>query len=577
MKLPPSVLRLSALSSQLSAFVLSLATTALTAQTGANIQPMFPSTQAEAAASATPPAPGPHLPAPSSGLPASPHPGYRLTADGLPIFGSQLFQGDFKDLSFTGFNPNYQVGVGDIVQIMIWGAMETALDLTVDAKGNIFIPKVGPVTVLGVRNEDLNKTITARIREVYKDNVESYAHLRSTQTVKVFVSGYVAQPGLYQGFSSDSVLFFLDRAGGIDPQRGSYLDVALKRGNTVVSRANLYDFLEKGTLPLAQFRDGDVILVEPRRHTATITGDVVNPARFEFSGDTTTLDRLLALASPKSTATSVSVRRSRGGDTRALAVTLDQAATVTLEPGDQVEVTGRNVVRNVLITYTGEHDGPASIVFPHGTRLADALQKIVATNRSDAPAIHLYRRSVAERQKALLLQSLDNLERSVLSASSSTLEEARLRQVEAETIFAFIKRAREVEPKGQIILKSLKDAETLYLEDGDTLHIPAQSNLVTIHGEVKYPNTQTHRDRDKLAKYITRAGGFTDNANEKDIIIVRTNGVIEPVGKGGGADVLPGDEIIIMPKADSKKLLFAKEITTIIYQIALGARVAIGL
>lgn len=548
-----------------------------TAQTGTGIHPLFPTTQAEAATAATPaPTPTSPLPTPGSLLPP-PHSGYRLTADGLPIFGSQLFQGDFKDLSFTGFNPNYQVGVGDIVQIMIWGAMESALDLTVDAKGNIFIPKVGPVTVLGVRNEDLNKTITARIRDVYKDNVESYAHLRSTQTVKVFVSGFVAQPGLYQGFSSDSVLFYLDRAGGIDPQRGSYLDVALKRGNEVVSRANLYDFLEKGTLPIAQFRDGDVILVEPRRHTATITGDVVNPARFEFSGENTTLDRLLTLASPKPTATSVSVRRSRGGDTRAIAVTLDQTATITLEPGDQVEVTGRNVVRNVLITYTGEHDGPASIVFPQGTRLADALQKIVATNLSDTTAVHLYRRSVAERQKTLLLQSLDNLERSVLSASSSTLEEARLRQVEAETIFAFIKRARQVEPKGQIILKSLKDAEILYLEDGDTLHIPAHSNLVTIHGEVKYPNTQTHRDRDKLSKYLTRAGGFTDNANDADIIIVRTNGVIEPVGKGRGADVLPGDEIIIMPKADSKKLLFAKEISTIIYQIALGARVVVGL
>lgn len=570
---------------RLSALLLALAAATLSAQTGPVIQPMFSGTSTASSedtgqpAPATPPAsqnPPPGHPAPVIPAP-QPHPGYRLTADGLPIFGSQLFQGDFKELSFTGFNPDYQVGVGDVVQIMVWGAMESALNLTVDAKGNIFIPKVGPVTVLGVRNEDLNKTITARIREVYKDNVESYANLRSTQTVKVFVSGYVAQPGLYQGFSSDSVLFFLDRAGGIDPQRGSYLNIALMRGKQVVSRANLYDFLEKGTLPLAQFRDGDVILVEARRHTATVTGDVVNPARFEFTGDTTTLDSILALASPKATATSVSVRRSRGGNTQAIAVPLDQAATVSLEPGDHVEITGRNVVRNVLITYTGEHDGPANQVFPHGTRLSEALKQIVATNLSDTASVQIYRRSVAERQKALLMQSLDNLERSVLSAASSSLEEAQLRQVEAETIFAFIKRAREVAPKGQIILKNLKDGESLYLEDGDTIHIPAHSNLVTIHGEVKYPNTQTHRDRDKLAKYIIRAGGFTENANEKDIIIVRTNGVIEPVGKGRGADVLPGDEIIIMPEADSKKLLFAKEISTIIYQIALGARVVVGL
>lgn len=552
---------------------LGVAASLLNAQPGPAIQPMFPTTRALVA---TEPAPTPSAPALPPPLPVA-HPGYRLTADGLPIFGSQLFQGDFKDTSFTGFNPNYQIGVGDTVQIMVWGAMDSALDLTVDAKGNIFIPKVGPVTVLGIRNEDLNKLITARIREVYKDNVESYANLRSTQTVKVFISGYVTKPGLYAGYASDSVLFFLDRAGGIDPQRGSYLNIALLRGSEVVARTNLYDFLEKGVLPPTQFRDGDVILVEPRNHTATVTGNVINPARFEFIGTITTLDRLLALASPNSEATSVSVRSSRGGNAQTQVVALDQAATITLEPGDHVEVTGRNVTRNLLVTFTGEHDGVPSIVFPQGTRLADALKRIVPTSLSDPASVQIFRRSVADRQRALLLQSLDNLERSVLSASSVSLEEARLRQVEAETIFAFIKRAREVQPKGQIMLKSLKDAETLFLEDGDTLHIPAISNLVTIHGEVKYPNTQTHRGSDSLARYVTRAGGFTDNANKAEIIIIRTNGVIDPVGKGRGADILPGDEVIVMPKADTKNLLFAKEISTIIYQIALGARVVVGL
>jgi protein involved in polysaccharide export with SLBB domain len=460
---------------------------------------------------------------------------------------------------------------------MIWGAMESALDLTVDAKGNIFIPKVGPVAVASVRNDELNKVITARIRQVYKDNVESYAHLRSTQTVKVFVSGFVAQPGLYQGFSSDSVLFFLDRAGGIDPERGSYLNVALLRGNEVVSRANLYDFLSKGTLPLTQFRDGDVILVEPRSHTTAVTGEVVNPGRFEFLGETTSLESVLTLASPKSGSTSVSVRRARGGNAQAIAVALDQASTVTLEPGDQVEVVGRNVSRNVLISFTGEHDGPANIVFPHGTLLGEALKRIVPTQFSDQKSVQIFRRTVAERQKMLLMQSLDNLERSVLSASSVSLEEAQLRQVEVETIFAFIRRAREVEPKGQIVLESLKNAETLPLEDGDTIHIPALSNLVTVHGEVKYPNTQTYREGDSLKAYVKRAGGLSDNADKSEIIVMRPNGVIDSVGSGRGADIGPGDEIIVMPKADSKKLLFAKEISTIIYQIALGARVVIGL
>jgi protein involved in polysaccharide export with SLBB domain len=182
---------------------------------------------------------------------------YELTDDGLPIFGSQLFQGDFADLSFGGFNPDYQIALGDQIQVLIWGAMSEELKLRVDAKGNVFIPRVGPVHVLGVRNADLNQIIQRKIEQVYKENVESYASLSSTQTVKVFVSGFVNRPGLYQGFASDSVLYYIDRAGGVDPERGSYLQVSVVRGDEVIKVIDLYRFLESGRMPLTQFRDGD--------------------------------------------------------------------------------------------------------------------------------------------------------------------------------------------------------------------------------------------------------------------------------------------------------------------------------
>lgn len=503
--------------------------------------------------------------------------GFRMTDSGLPIFGSQLFQGDFRDLSFSGFNPQYQIGIGDSIQLMIWGALEEALDLTVDARGNIFIPRVGPVRVQGVRNDELNNLIAARIREVFRDNVESYANLLSTQTVKVFVSGFVEKPGLYQGFASDSPLFFLDQAGGIDPRRGSYLHVSLIREGQPIQRIDLYRFLKEGVLPLIQFRDGDVILVGPRSHTITIAGDVVNPGRFEFEGNQVSLSRMLGFASPTPRATAVSVRRARDGSASAIVVPLQEIASIDLQPGDHVEVSGRNITRDLLIRVSGEHEGVEHIVLPQGARLADALAQIKASPLSDTEAIQIFRRSVAQRQGELLRQSLDNLERSVLGATSSTLEEARLRQVEAETILSFIERARRVEPRGQIILEDLSSAASLLLEDGDLIHVPAVSQLVNVHGEVKYPNTQTYRPRETLARYIDRAGGFTGMANTRELIIIRNNGQIETVSRRSNPRIAPGDEILVLPEPDQKRLLFAREITTIIYQLALGARVVVGL
>ena len=505
------------------------------------------------------------------------HRGYSYTKDGLPIFGSQLFQGDFKDVSFNGFNPDYQIGIGDAIHLMIWGALESSLELKVDAQGNIFLPKVGPITVLGVRNADINKVINERIRQTYKENVDAYANLRSTQTVKVFASGSVMKPGLYQGFASDSVLYFLDRAGGIDPERGSYLNVSVLRGGKPVSTVSLYDFLEKGTLPITQFRDGDVILVGPRGNTITFQGEVNNSGRFEFTGPKAPLDHLLALASPKAGATSLSVRRAQGGYSQALTFPLGEASTHQVEPGDLVEVTSHNVPKTILVTIAGEHEGPQNIVLPYGAVLAQGIDKIVPSPRSDLGSLQVFRKSVADRQKALLNQSLDNLERNILNAQSSSLEEAKLRQTESEMILAFIKRARDVQPKGQVLLESVSKADQLRLEDGDILYIPSQSSLVTVYGEVKFPNTQTYRNRDTVDKYIGRAGGFTPTANEKELIIIRPNGAIDSIGKGHGVALEPGDEIIVLPKPDKKGFLFAKDISTILYQIAIAARVVIGL
>ncbi len=529
--------------------------------------PMLPQTPTTAGASV---APGP---TPQT----QKNKGFCYTGDGLPIFGSQLFQGDFKNLSFNGFNPDYQVGVGDVIQVMFWGALENNLELTVDAQGNIFLPKVGPVPVLGVRNADLNKLLNDRIRKVYTENVEGYANLRSTQTVKVFTSGFVNKPGLYQGCASDSVLYFLDRAGGIDPERGSYLNVSILRRGQSIAVVNLYDFLEKGTLPITQFRDGDVILVGPRSHTLVIQGDVINSGRFEFTGEQAPLGHLLSLASPKAESTNVNIRRSRGGSAQAIAFPLQDATNNQVEPGDIVEVTNHNVPKTILVSVAGEYEGSQNLVLPYGAVLGQALDKITPSPRSNMGALQVFRRSVANRQKVLLQQSLDNLERNVYNAQSSSLEEAKLRQVEAEMILAFIKRARTVEPKGQVLLESPAKADQLQLEDGDVLYIPTQSSLVNVNGEVRFPNTQTYRPRDSVGDYIDRAGGFTASADIKELIVIRTNGAIDTVGKGHGANLKPGDEIIVLPKPDKKGLLFAKDISTIIYQIAIATRVVIGL
>ena len=213
-------------------------------------------------------------------------------------FGANLFTGAFARQGASQFNPDYAVSIGDKIQVRMWGAFEFDAPLTVDPKGNIFLPHAGPVQVLGVRNQDLQRMVEAAIAKAFRANVNSYASLAAAQPVRIFVGGNVHRPGLYSGTSMDGLLHYLDQAGGIDPARGSFLGVEVKRGQQVRTTANLYDFLLNGSMPMIQLSDGDVIFVAPRQNTVKVSGLAENTKRFEFADGASTVADMAKVAKP---------------------------------------------------------------------------------------------------------------------------------------------------------------------------------------------------------------------------------------------------------------------------------------
>ena len=61
-------------------------------------------------------------PGPLPGNPLSPLPPDPFTSLRPIVFGSQIFTGRFGAEAFSGFNPDYQIAVGDRVTIRLWGA-----------------------------------------------------------------------------------------------------------------------------------------------------------------------------------------------------------------------------------------------------------------------------------------------------------------------------------------------------------------------------------------------------------------------------------------------------------------------
>src|SRR5690606_4668552 len=143
-------------------------------------------------------------------------------------------------------------------------------------------PGIGPVHLEGVRNADLTATVRAAIGRVYRGQFGVYTNLLTASPVAVFVTGGVRRPGRYAGIPSDSVLFFIDQAGGIDPVSGSFRQIRVMRQAQGIAEIDLYEFLLDGRIPSPQFTDGDVILVERRGPTVQVDRPDAAPVLIEL-------------------------------------------------------------------------------------------------------------------------------------------------------------------------------------------------------------------------------------------------------------------------------------------------------
>ena len=504
------------------------------------------------------------------------------TATVRPVFGQNLFDG-FREAEFKGFNPDYKIAIGDNINLQMWGAYEVAVELTVDAQGNVFIPQVGPVQLQGVANKDLNKIVEKKVRSVYQNNVNLYASLNATQPVKIFVTGFVQSPGLYGGFSSDSILAFLAKSGGIRPESGSYLNVELKRGNETRACFNLYDFLLTGSIEQVQLQDGDTLVVNTRQGVAAFSGLVENPVQIEFQGGEIALEDTLKMVGVMPEATHVRIARNQLAKRNVEYLPLSEVQEVTISSGDEVTVVSDKMPGTISVTVEGEHSGQAIYILPYGSTINDLMARLQPNERSNLQAMQLFREEVAERQKAMLEVQLSQLEQTALSARSKSVGEARLRQSDAESILQFVARARQVDPRGQVLLGQNENRQDVMLKNNDRLVIPSRTVLVQVHGEVMFPNAMVFDDSKAINDYVNASGGYSQKADQSRVLVLHRDGSISRIEYKNGwfssglakYDVQPGDEILVMPQIDPKTMQYTSDIMQVIYQVAMSAAVVL--
>lgn len=491
-----------------------------------------------------------------------------------PPFGANLFSGKFSAQQNNGLDPNYIITPGDTVSLHIWGAIQADETTSVDAQGNIFLPEIGAVKVAGSPASNLPNLVRGKLRSVYKDGVDVYVNLVTATPINVFVTGYVKNPGQYAGMQTDSVLSFLHKSGGILENQGSYRDIRIMRNSRPIGSVDLYAFLRWGQLPQISFQSGDTILVNQQKSTINVAGDARGSYRFELKEPSGLGRELITMARPNPSVTNVALTGSRNRVPWSVYLGLGKFSTTVLRDGDSVRFTTDATPNTMDISVEGSHLGNSFFAAKKGTRLRELLDYVaVSPDEADIGNIYIKRKSVALRQKKNLNDTIDRLERSVLTSPAKSDSEASIRQQEASLLSEFIKNARKVEPDGRVVVSENGVVANIRLEDGDIVVIPFRSDVITISGEVNIPQALVYAPNANISDYVARSGGFTERAERNRIIIRKPNG---QVVTASNTILQPGDEILIYPKVDAKTLQFTKDIVTIIFQIAAASK-AVGI
>ena len=492
-------------------------------------------------------------------------------------FGTNLFTGNFLKGRGEGLNDNYVIAPGDKVAVAVWGSLQINKTYTVDSQGNIFMPEIGPLKLEGVENKNLTNTVRMHIQTVYRENFDVYTNLVTTQPIGVFVTGMVENPGRYAGLATDSILYFLDIAGGIDHKLGSFRNIDVVRSRNIIESIDLYKFIFDGKINTTRLMDGDTIVVRQRGPVVQLVGNVGRDTLIELAEASAIGSEVLKIVRKLAHATRVSLLGTRNGVPINESLTINAFLDYELQDGDVVTLLDDGKSNTILVHVEGEFTSSAIIAVQRGARLLDVLNYIAVDEKlADLASIHIRRTSVARAQKDAINDALFRLERSSLLALSESKGQADIKVQEAQLMKAFIERAKLIDPLGRVVTSQDGVQQNIRLEAGDTIVIPRKTELVRIAGEVMTMHAMTFRPGWTAAQYIEMAGGFSGRAEHSRVIIHRPNAEVR-VADPDYNDIGPGDEIIVPPRVDTKYTQYALDISTILYKLAVAAAVVLAL
>ncbi|MEW5771859.1 MAG: SLBB domain-containing protein [Pseudomonadota bacterium] len=446
----------------------------------------------------------------------------------LPLFGYDLFESPSNGFVASGqvqVPADYVVGPGDELVVNVWGAVDLDYRGVVGRNGTLFLPKVGSISVAGVRQDQLVQHLRTAIGRFYK-NFEVSASLGELRAMRVFVVGFARQPGTYTVSSLSTLVTALFASGGPDAH-GSLREIQLKRNGRLISTLDLYDFLVRGDkgkdVPL---QADDVIYIPAAGPRVAISGSVNAPAIFEIKAGETLASLIQYTGGLASTANGqrVSVERIIDRNVRQVQETTLDAAGLSkpLKDGDVVQVYALSPQLVDTVTVRGNVAQTLRLPWRPGMRISDVIP---SREFLVSPEYWLTKNATGRYSNWLRGKRED----AVAGSEARLLEQFRASANDINWDYALVERTDPKDLSAQLLPFNLKKAvlehdpaENLSLKAGDVVTILSQKDVqlpihrqtryIRLEGEVQRPGIYQIAPGESLREVIKRAGGFTPQA-----------------------------------------------------------------
>jgi polysaccharide biosynthesis/export protein len=478
-------------------------------------------------------------------------------------------------------------------------------------------------------SKDKSQNLALKPRdEIYVFNKETFQELENAT-----VQGEVRRPGIFpiEGMKVKDIIF---KAGNLT--KDAYMDLGHlyrtdpKSKDVTIIPFSVAKVMEGDPQENLSLKDRDLVVILSQwdyvdKYTVSVRGKVNRPGDYPYAKNMTVRDLILVGGNIMESAylgngelVRYDIVQGKKVETSlisfdvSLALKNDPVQNLRLKPFDVVNIKEIPEWKEKrTVTITGEVLFPGTYQIRREERLSGLIQRAGGfTDNAYLRGALFTRESIKKAQQERLNDLVKQMEIEGAQYASAEAQAALSKEdVAAQQEFLTAQRMllaklREAKATGRVVItllpsNVLRDASMdMILEDGDSLNVPKNPGTVNVLGAVYNPNALIFEaQKPEVIYYLKKTGGPTENAEADKMYVVRVDGTVVAKAETGWFNsgwsdeekrwefgssfedtrLYPGDTVLVPQKIIKPSYMKeVKDITTILYQIAVGAGVVIA-